>query len=123
MQRKLLAERELTYEWALAIAQGSEEADHNLREMRISKSKPTPSVVVKQEPVNQLSASSTTPKKRNSGGKSQATSTKACYQCDGTGHRADDCRFKEVTCNHCRKKDHIAKACRSRGGPPGAKPI
>ena len=54
IQRKLLAERELTYERALAIAQGSEEADRNLREMRISKSKPTPSVVVKQEPVNQL---------------------------------------------------------------------
>ena len=123
IQRKLLAERELTYEWDLAISQGSEEADRNLREMRISKSKPTPSVVIKQEPVNQLSASSTTPKKRNSGGKSQATPTNACYQCDGTGHRADDCRFKEVKCNHCRKKGHIAKACRSRDKPPGAKPV
>ena len=50
IQRKLLAERELTYERALAIAQGSEEADRNLREMRIVKSKPIPSVVVKQEP-------------------------------------------------------------------------
>ena len=56
IQRKLLAERELTYERALAIAQGSEEADRNLREMRIAQSKPIPSVVVKQEPVNQLSA-------------------------------------------------------------------
>ena len=123
IQRKLLAERELTYERALAIAQGSEEAYRNLREMRIAKSKPIPSVVVKQEPVNQLSASSTTHKKRNSGGKSQATSTKACYRCNGTGHSANDCRFKEVTCNHCRKKGHIAKACRSRVRPLGAKPV
>ena len=123
IQRKLLVERNLTYELALAIAQGSEEADRNLREMRISKSKPTPSVMVKQEPVNQLSASSTTPKKRNSGGKSQATLTKACYQCDGSGYRTDDCLFKEVTCNHCRKKGHISKACRSRDKPPGAKPV
>ena len=97
IRRKLLTERELTYERNLAIAQESEEADRNLREMRISKSKPKPSVVVKQEPVHQLSASSTTPKKRNSGGKSQATLTKAFYRCDETGHRANDCRFKEVT--------------------------
>ncbi len=34
IQRKLLAERDLTYERALAIAQGSEEADKNLRETR-----------------------------------------------------------------------------------------
>ena len=121
IQRKLLAEREITYERALAIAQGSEEADRNLREIRISKSKSIPSVVVKQELVNQLSASSTTPKKRNWGGKSQATSTKACYRCRGTGHSANDCRFKEVTCNHCRKKGHIAKACRSWDRPPDAK--
>ena len=91
--------------------------------MRIAKSKPIPSVVVKQEPVNQLSASSTTHKKRNSGWKSQATSTKACYRCNGTGHSANDCRFKEVTCNHCRKKGHIAKACRCRDRPLGAKPV
>ena len=49
--------------------------------------------------------------------------TKACYRCDGTGHSANDCRFKEVTCNHCRKKGYIAKACRSRNRQPGAKPV
>ena len=123
IQRKLLAERELTYELALAIAQGSEEADRNLREMRIAKSKHIPSVVVKQEPVNQLSASSTTHKKRNSGWISQATSTKACYRCNGAGHSANDCWFKEVTCNHCRKKGHIAKACRGQDRPLEAKPV
>ena len=91
--------------------------------MRIAKSKPTPSVVDKQEPVNQLSASSTNQKKRNSGGKSQATSTKACFRCNGTGHSANDCRFNELTCNHSQKKGHIAKACRSRNWPLEAKPV
>ena len=35
----------------------------------------------------------------------------------------NDCRFMEVTCNHYRKKGHIAKACHSRDRPPGAKPV
>ena len=70
IQKKLLAEKDLTFERALAIAQGLEEADRNLQEMRgPSKSAPSSSVVVKQEPVNQLRSRSSTHSMRSQDGR------------------------------------------------------
>ena len=37
--------------------------------------------------------------------------TPKCYRCDGQGHYANECRFKEAICHKCKKKDHIKKAC------------
>lgn len=34
-----------------------------------------------------------------------ATSGKPCYHCSGKGHRPDECRFKDVECHECNKKD------------------
>ncbi|KAF7645690.1 hypothetical protein LDENG_00200270 [Lucifuga dentata] len=39
---------------------------------------------------------------------------KPCYRCAGKQHKSVDCRFKEVDCRICKKRGHIAKACRSR---------
>uniref|UniRef100_A0A915PA01 CCHC-type domain-containing protein n=1 Tax=Meloidogyne floridensis TaxID=298350 RepID=A0A915PA01_9BILA len=39
--------------------------------------------------------------------------THACASCGRTDHWRNDCRFKDVTCNKCKKKGHIAKVCRS----------
>ena len=33
------------------------------------------------------------------------------------GHKASECRFKDKTCHNCKKKGHIAKACRSKPKP------
>ncbi len=53
IQRKLLAERDLTYDRAFAIAQGSELADRNMREIRKPQSNSLP---IKQEPVHKIQA-------------------------------------------------------------------
>ena len=37
----------------------------------------------------------------------------SCYCCGGS-HYAKDCRFKDAKCNHCHKKGHIQRVCRSR---------
>lgn len=37
----------------------------------------------------------------------------AYYRCRLMNHKANDCRFKEVTCHSCGKKGHIKRACRS----------
>lgn len=37
-----------------------------------------------------------------------------CYRCGGTSHQANVCRFKELNCNYCKKKGHIAKVCLSK---------
>ena len=102
IQKKLLAERDLTYDRALLIAQGFEEADKNLKEMRMQK----PTVMVKQEPVHQLQQ------------RTKDVQGKACYRCGGTNHKADDCRFREQVCRNCQKKGHIARVCRSKSKAP-----
>lgn len=38
-----------------------------------------------------------------------------------TGSTPEECRFKEAECRACKKKGHIAKACRSR--PEGKKDL
>ena len=124
IQKELLSEKDLTFERALAIAQGLEEADRNLREMGApSKAAPSASVVVKQEPVNQLRPSSGTRKKRSPDGRGQGSPSKTCHRCGRTGHRPNDCRFKEVSCNYCHGKGHIARACRNKDKKPRAKPV
>ena len=37
---------------------------------------------------------------------------KTCYRCGGHNHAPGDCRFREYTCNKCKKKGHLAKVCR-----------
>ena len=49
IQKKLLAEQELTYQKALIIARGSETADRDLKEMKAPST-----VTIKWEPVNMI---------------------------------------------------------------------
>lgn len=35
-------------------------------------------------------------------------------RCEGDGHTAQVCCFKEATCHTCSKKGHLTKACRSK---------
>ncbi|XP_071949803.1 uncharacterized protein [Antedon mediterranea] len=37
-----------------------------------------------------------------------------CYRCNKGGHKANDCRYKEVECHNCKKKGHIKTACQSK---------
>ena len=37
---------------------------------------------------------------------------KPCHRCGGE-HFPSNCRFKEVTCNKCHKKGHLARVCRT----------
>jgi len=43
-----------------------------------------------------------------------------CDGCGRSGHsfRSDECRAKGETCNSCQGKDHFARQCRSKNGPP-----
>ena len=40
-----------------------------------------------------------------------------CYRCGGTNHKESNCKFKQAVCHKCKKRGHIKRACRSRGGP------
>ena len=62
-------------------------------------------MTIKQELVHQLQTSY---QARNTEGKRREPHS------GGVGHKPSDCRFKEVTCNNCRKKGCIARVCRSK---------
>ena len=39
---------------------------------------------------------------------------RGCYLCNGRGHGADDCFFKNFQCHLCGKLGHLKRACKSR---------
>ena len=93
IQRRLLSEKELTYQKAMEIAQGMETADRNSKAFKGTE------IAVKKLHSNPP----------RSGGSQQA-----CYRCNRPGHSAGTCRFKDSECHACGKKGHIAPACRSK---------
>ena len=94
IQRALLAEKALTYTKAFELCQSNESAERNAKALRTTT--PGPQVVL---------ATSVSGRRNEK--------PPQCYRCEGP-HHPNSCRFKTSQCNYCRKKGHIAKACRSR---------
>ncbi|CAG2240240.1 unnamed protein product [Mytilus edulis] len=101
IQRRLLAEPNLTFEKALEIATAMETAEKNAQDIQASGTNGT-----FQKQINKVSKSYT---RNNSGNSKQGD----CYRCGGN-HLAAECRFKDAKCHSCKKKGHIAKKCRSK---------
>ena len=99
IQRRLLAEPDLSFDKALELSVAAEAAERNTRELDKGTKPPS---------VHKLSGSGEQP--RRGGG---AQSSKRCYRCGGD-HNQEQCRFKDSDCHHCGKRGHIAKVCRSR---------
>ena len=98
IQKRLLAEKDLTLQKAMEIAQGMEAATKQSSELR------TPSGSVAGNPDIQFT-----------------TTGKACYRCGSKGHPQEKCYFKTQKCNNCSKKGHIAKVCRVSPRQPDKK--
>ena len=100
IQRRLLAESELTFKKAFELAQAMETADRDAQDL----GKP-------REEVHAIGGTA--------GGRKdvapQTANTAPCYHC-GSRHRGE-CRFKNAVCHGCGKRGHIRRACRSRGKP------
>ena len=103
LQRRLLAEKDLTFKKALEMAQAWEAAESNAKDLQ----KPlTPAV-------HRLGKEERSPRNTR-------PPEGSCSRCGGQ-HRASDCRFKTATCHFCKKKGHLAKVCRSK--PQGQRPL
>ena len=106
LQRRLLAEPDLTFRKAFELCQASELAEKNAQELQAGQKQ--------NQKVAGASVLALYPS--SSGGKQQTPGHQpACYWCNGTQHLAKDCRFRSAACHACGKKGHIAKACRSKG--------
>ena len=102
IQKKLLSEAGLTLKKAIDISVAMETAAKDTVELRNSYS---------EAPVHRLHA------RRKPQPPQRKLNTPKCYRCDGQGHYANECRFKEAICHKCNKKGHIKKACKGKKIP------
>ena len=100
LQRRLLAEADLTYKIAFEIAQSWETAGTNTKDLQKSQgSNSTVNRVGKPEQ----------PIKQNQG----VPNSPLCNRCGGQ-HLSSHCKYKQSTCRFCQKKGHLERVCRSR---------
>uniref|UniRef100_A0A3B3H285 CCHC-type domain-containing protein n=1 Tax=Oryzias latipes TaxID=8090 RepID=A0A3B3H285_ORYLA len=97
IQRRLLAETDLTFEKALGIAVSHETAIKNAQDLQTGTSTKCYNISRGQQETRAFQGV-----------------RKECYRCKGTGHTAGDCKYKQEKCHACGKVGHIARACRSK---------
>lgn len=90
IQRRLLAEADLTLEKAFKLAVGMEAAEKNVREIQ---SKATGCSIQALTPTSKPQS--------------------MCYLCLGKGHLPAMCQFKLMRCNKCQRIGHHARACKT----------
>jgi len=95
IQRRLLAERELTLKKAEEIASGEELAAKYVVDIQSD---------VTLGSVNQVDA-------RDKNGIEDCRPDSECYHC-GEKHEASACRFRDAQCFKCGRRGHLAKVCR-----------
>lgn len=69
--------------------------------------------IVNKVPVHTVHQERRTPKRRIPNQPVAKPQVLECYRCGGK-HRATECKFCETECLVCKKKGHIARACRSK---------
>ena len=102
IQKKLLAEKDLTYDKALELAKSIEAAEKNSRQIKNGSG----AVFTEPPPKLHYAASGKTPKS------TFKDTPVVCYRCGGS-HLAPTCKFKEAICRYCKKKGHIVRVCRA----------
>ncbi|XP_043944941.1 uncharacterized protein K02A2.6-like [Protopterus annectens] len=103
IQRRLLAEPELSFEKALKLAQAIETANKDIRDLQPRTIEGVGSRCATPLPVHKVVG------EHKSQGKSGQY---ACYRCGGE-HLSRNCRCLNEKCHACRKKGHVKKMCRS----------
>ena len=106
IQRKLLAEKDLTLDAALETARAMEAAEQNARTLR-------PAHASGEQEVNAVKRTSTTPLEATVG--PTGGENARCTRCGGSSHTPAECRFRSAVCHACKKRGHLARMCRSRG--------
>ncbi|XP_053550471.1 uncharacterized protein K02A2.6-like [Bombina bombina] len=103
VQKRLLAEDELTLKRAIEIATVMELAAKDAQMLQA----PAQAVCDKEKDVFHTSVH------LNKQYPARQGSQTACYRCGDTNHTANACRFRNSTCYGCGKIGHIKRVCRS----------
>ena len=94
IQRRLLAEKDLTYTKARKIATSMEIASRDSKEL-IGRSNVSVNYVAKKE--------------KHANRKSRSIK---CHRCGGNNHKAEFCKFINTVCYNCGKKGHLKSVCK-----------
>ena len=106
IQRKLLAEKDLTYQSAYDLAISIETAERDSSQIKKSASGGT----TPEKPLHFLKAR---------GGKAAAAGTTkfkgpvVCFRCGGP-HLAPKCTVTDAECKYCKKKGHLERVCKAK---------
>ena len=114
IQKKLLAEKNLTYDGALEITLGLESAEQGTEDL---KSVATASTSL---PKDLHYASPHPPNGQATGGNKRDRISTPCCRCLGN-HAPSTCKFCTAECHFCKEIGYIAKACRLIKGNTGQK--
>ena len=102
IQRRLLVEKELTFQKAFEIATSMEITTKNMAVLQEAKL---------SEAVNQVTMQPNGTKAGKKWADDRRTPNKSlCFRCGGN-HSAQTCRFKELNCYYCKQRGHIADRC------------
>ena len=114
IQKRLLAEPELTLTKAVSVAQATELANTGVKELQSSTAGASNVSSKEDKSIHKLPSTATTKSKDH------AVKSKECYRC-GAKHNPDQCRFKSEKCHACGKQGHIARVCRSKNKTQSSK--
>ncbi len=113
IQRRLLAEPELTLKKAVDFARAMETADKDVKDLQGRRQAPN-GAAVHATSVDRNRRAFRPPDRTLPG----TQETNQCHRCGGK-HPPRDCRFKTAVCNACKKRGHLARVCRTKGAHPG----
>ena len=111
IQKKLLGEKDLTFDKAFALAQSIELAERDAKKLKNgSSSHPQPQVFYNKSKAYHYSSPSTNTVKRER----EVSKQIECYRC-GRDHLAPACTLNpDTVCSYCKKTGHLARVCRSK---------
>jgi len=109
IQRRLLAEPDLTLKKAQDLAQAIESADKNVKDLQGQRQPPVSTTVHAVTP-RQGASNPKRPWARTDVGKTPDTQ---CHRCGGK-HSPHSCRFKTAECHSCKRRGHLARMCRTK---------
>ena len=97
IKKKLLSDKNLTYQKAIELALAQEAAMKNVVEMHTGGSSRAVNFVANKKP-----------SKRNE------VRAKACFCCGRPNHFSSNCKYRDYECHTCGKKGHLQNMCKSK---------
>lgn len=108
LQKRLLREKELTFDKAVELAITFEIANKGTVGWRDDSQ-------VDTERVNYVNNNNNNKRSTNSNGRSSTkknVSNLKCFCCGKSNHYSSDCRYKFLSCNICQKRGHLQSVCK-----------